>query len=102
MRPAAISLRIQPDGTSGIFGFTCPECSQEVNRPASERTVALLMAAGVEPTEAFDFGVREAELLQLPPEDLSTMPGAPAFTLDDVIAFHFLLEDDAVLAELAV
>ncbi len=94
-----ISLRLKADGSNGIYGFTCPSCSLEVNKSASRKTVALLIAAGVEPVEA-DFEAMEAELRALPAQDLSPNPAAPAFTMDDLISFHFLLLDDAALDEL--
>ena len=98
-----VSLRLEADGSNGVYGFTCPECSLEVNKPASRKTVALLIAAGVEPVETSfeaieaELGAYEAELAVLPAEDRSPLPEAPAFTLDDVITFHFLLEDGSAL-----
>ena len=35
----------------------------------------------------------------LPAEDRNPCPDAPAFTLDDVIDLHFLLQDQAWLAQ---
>jgi hypothetical protein len=81
----------RPDGPAS--GFTCPECRSEVSKPASRKTVALLLAAGVEPVDQ-----EEAEAPVLPSADRSPDPGAPAFTLDDVIGFHFQLGDDAAIA----
>ena len=92
-----ISLHLTPSGERGAYGFVCPECSVEVHKPANRRTVALLIAAGVEPLPLEDEVAQEPVLAF---EDLSPRPEATAFTLDDVIAFHFLLEDDAALAEL--
>src|SRR3712207_8608226 len=85
----AISMTLAPSGDHGEYAFTCPECMADVTKPASRRTAALLIAAGVEPSEMLE---------RTPPvpiafEDLSPTPDAAAFTLDDVIAFHFLLAD---------
>ena len=99
MGAGAISLSLGTDGERGAFAFTCPECRVEINRPASRKTVALLIAAGVEPSAAPD--LLESVDWSFPLEDQSPNPGAPAFTLDDLIGFHFLLEDDAALRELA-
>jgi predicted RNA-binding Zn-ribbon protein involved in translation (DUF1610 family) len=86
MGAAAISLFLETGGDRGAFAFVCPECSAEVSKPASRKTVALLLAAGVEPAPAV--------------EDRSPVPDAPSFTFDDLIRFHFLLEDDEALQEL--
>jgi hypothetical protein len=94
MGPAGISLELPSDGEHGVYGFTCPECLVEVSRPASRKTVALLLAAGVEPIE-----LDEAEVRMLPPQDRGPEPKAPAFTPDDLIGFHFLLQDDDAIAE---
>ena len=91
-----ISLHLTSSGERGAYGFVCPECSVEVSKPANRKTVALLLAAGVEPRPLYD----ELPEPELGYQDLSPTPDAKAFSLDDVIAFHFLLEDDTALAEL--
>jgi predicted RNA-binding Zn-ribbon protein involved in translation (DUF1610 family) len=98
MGAGAISLSLGTDGERGAFAFTCPECLVEVNRPASRKTVALLIAAGVEPAPIPD--LLESVDWSFPLEDQSPNPGAAAFSLDDLIGFHFLLEDDAAIADL--
>jgi hypothetical protein len=92
MGPAGISLELPTDADHGIYAFICPECQAEVSKPASRKTVALLLAAGVEPVEM-------DEVRMLPFDDRSPNPSAHAFTPDDLIGFHFLLEDDAAVAE---
>lgn len=94
MGPSGISLELPADADHGIYAFTCPECRAEVSKPASRKTVALLLAAGVEPIEAL-----EPETLVLPLADQAPDPTAPAFTLDDLIGFHFLLQDDFAVAD---
>ena len=91
----AISMTLAPTGDQGEYAFTCPVCMVDVTKPANRRTAALLIAAGVEPGELPE----PAPTPSMPFEDLSPTPEAPAFTLDDVIAFHFLLEDDVAIAE---
>jgi predicted RNA-binding Zn-ribbon protein involved in translation (DUF1610 family) len=93
-----ISLLLHASGDTGMFGFTCPECRAQIDRPATRKVAALLIAAGVEPFRMDE----DAETLapELPLEDLPPYPAAPPLTLDDAIAFHFLLEDDAWVAEL--
>lgn len=91
-----ISLLLHSSGDRGGFGFTCPECSSLVDRPANRKMIALLIAAGVEPVRMDEYS--EPPALSL--EDRCPDPAAAPFTLDDTIAFHFLLEDDVALAEL--
>ena len=94
----AISLRLDATGDHGEYGFVCPGCTDAVSKPANRKTIALLIAAGVEPvlTDAEDMIDRPV----LPLEDQGRDPAAPPLTLDDVIAFHFLLEDDDAISEL--
>jgi len=96
MAADAISLLLDPTGERGEYGFTCPECMADVTKPANRKAVALLIAAGVEPAPFQDDAVTEP-VLDL--EDLSPDPTAAPFTLDDLIAFHFLLEDEVALAD---
>ena len=93
LSPDEMSLFLASSGDRGSYSFTCPECSQDVDRPASRKIVALLVAAGVETMPM----PRETDL-DLPPEDRSPNPDAPPFTLDDLIELHFLLQDDLALA----
>ncbi len=92
LRPEELSLRVETD--EGRYGFTCPGCCAEVTGSADPRMVALLLAAGVEAESA-----QRAPEDALAPEDRSPRPDAAAFTLDDVIDLHFLLDDDAWLEE---
>jgi hypothetical protein len=96
MRSEAISLQVAPTGDEGNYAFTCPECLEEVSRRATRKTVALLVAAGVEIRPRED----APTAMILPAEDRAPMPDAPVFTLDDVIAFHYQLEDDRELSGL--
>lgn len=101
MRAPAISLRVAAGGHQGAYAFTCPECRFQVNRSANRKTVALLMAAGVDVERTEDVsGLLESAAHRLPIEDRSPKPDARAFTLDDVISFHFLLEDEEAIGEL--
>ena len=96
MKAEAISLELADDGEQGQYAFTCPECRADVTRPADRKVVALLLAVGVSTHEA---STAAAETPSLAPEDQDPAPHAPAFTLDDLIDLHFLLEDDAWLSE---
>ena len=92
MKAEAISLRLVGEGDRGHYTFACPECGTDVTRVADPKAVALLLAAGV--TEGAAPAAPE-----LPAEDRSPRPDGAAFTLDDLIDLHFLLDDDAWLAE---
>jgi hypothetical protein len=98
MSPEEISLEIAGDGERGQYAFTCPDCRADVTKPADRKVVALLLAAGVSTQDA-PAEATEEEGPSLPSEDRNPVPGAPAFTLDDIIDLHFLLDDDAWLAE---
>jgi hypothetical protein len=91
----SISLALHPTRDQGEYSFECSLCESIVTRPASRRTAALLIAAGIEPTEA---GIAAPEPT-LAYDDLSPDPTASPLSLDDVIAFHYLLEDDVALAD---
>jgi predicted RNA-binding Zn-ribbon protein involved in translation (DUF1610 family) len=97
LAPHEMSLQLHPSGDRGAYRFTCPECNSQVDRPASRKVTALLISAGVGPVPTDE----EAESLApvLPLEDRCPDPSAAPFTLDDLIAFHFLLEDDVAIAE---
>ena len=97
MKAEAISLEVAEDGEQGRYGFTCPDCRADVIKPADRKTVDLLLAIGVNTRELLD----EAEPPPLPAEDQNPCPDAPAFTMDDQIDLHFLLRDDAWLADLS-
>ena len=88
-----ISLEVAGDGERGRYAFACPDCGADIARAADRKVVGLLLAAGATSHDA------EAPAMELPAEDRNPCPGAPAFTLDDVIDLHFLLQEDAWLAE---
>lgn len=102
MGPEAISLSVRSSGREGSYRFNCPRCDDSVEKRADRKIVALLVSAGVdlEPrgaSEAGDtlFDQEPAETV----EPLERAAGGPAFTIDDVIEFHFLLEDERYLIE---
>jgi hypothetical protein len=97
MKAEAISLELFDDGEQGQYAFTCPDCSADVTRPADRKVVALLLAVGVNAHEAPAATAPDEPTLA--PEDQGPSPHAPAFTLDDLIDLHFLLEDDAWISE---
>jgi predicted RNA-binding Zn-ribbon protein involved in translation (DUF1610 family) len=98
MSAEAISLEVAGDADEGHYAFRCPDCGAEVVKPADRKVVALLRSAGVGTNGAPGAPLQE-EPPSLPLEDRNPRPDAPAFTLDDLIDLHFLLEDHAWLAE---
>ena len=77
-----ILLRIGSVKTTNTYGFSCPDCTEFVEKPADERIVRLLLSGGVMPI-----------LVHVPAEALETKQGPP-LNYDDVLAFHELLERD--------
>lgn len=98
MELSAITLSLDV----GVYAFICPECQVEVTKVASQTTLMLLTAAGVAPADSNPFADADLE----PPdeelafEDWAPDPQAPAFTLNDLIDFHFRLREDTELHEL--
>ena len=101
MGPESILLSVRANGREGSYRFTCPECEDAVEKRADRKIVALLVSAGVD----IDRGEEQPALLHPELFDLETTeprgpsPSAPTFTPDDVIEFHYLLEDDTYIRE---
>jgi hypothetical protein len=102
MGPEAISLSVRPSGREGSYRFTCPRCDDAVEKRADRKIVALLVSAGVDLEPRSDTEASETLFDQNagePLEPLERAEDGPAFTIDDVIEFHFLLEDEHYLKE---
>jgi hypothetical protein len=100
MGPTAISLEVTRGGREGTYRFTCPTCMDAVEKRADRKIVALLVSAGVDVAgRGTVTETRDPELDdELPFDDeipRDVIPSGPAFTIDDVIDFHFKLENDA-------
>jgi len=102
MGPESILLQVARGGREGSYRFTCPTCMGAVEKRADGKIVALLVSAGVdvaghatltETEELFDAGDEPAGDLREP------LPSGPPFTIDDVIDFHFRLQDDRYIHE---
>ena len=102
MGPEAISLSVRSSGREGSYRFTCPRCDDSVEKRADRKIVALLVSAGVD-LEPRSAGEASETLFDQEPvatmEALEHAMDGPAFTIDDVIEFHFLLEDEHHLEE---
>ena len=93
LNPDAVMVSVHQETGEGSYRFVCPKCTESVEKRADRRIVALLKSVGVGVAEAA--GEAEAPVGEPHPE---SPPGGPLFTTDDVINFHFMLEDDEALA----
>jgi len=76
---ASLQLRTL-DNADAFYVFECPACGLLVQRPADARAVRILLEEGVV--------VREDHI----PKEFFEVHDGPAFTVDDLIEFHRLLE----------
>jgi hypothetical protein len=76
-------VRVCGDDGSGTYVFRCPTCDLPVVRPADRPTIDLLVSSGC-----------RLEVWQVPSELVEPRPEGAAFTYDDIIDFHDLLESD--------
>jgi hypothetical protein len=100
MGPEAILLSVRQNGREGSYRFTCPNCADDVEKRADRKIVALLVSAGVDIDPGEELVSSQPELLyddELDPRGI--LPDGPAFSIDDVIEFHYLLEDDRRIQE---
>jgi hypothetical protein len=72
----------------GSYAFRCPACAMAVSKLADSAIVDLLVSSGV-----------RIELWDLPAE-LDEVHEGPAFTIDDLLEFHYLLQGDGWLQRL--
>jgi predicted RNA-binding Zn-ribbon protein involved in translation (DUF1610 family) len=99
MGPESILLQVIRGGREGTYRFTCPTCMDDVEKRADRKIVALLVSAGVD--VASRGATMTEELFDQEPlvDPRPPLPDAPAFTIDDLIDFHFTLQNDASLHE---
>ena len=74
-------VRLCEDTESGTYVFRCPSCSVPVVRPADRPTIDLLVSSGC-----------RLEVWSTPAELTEPRPAGDAFTHDDLIDFHDVLE----------
>jgi hypothetical protein len=98
MGPEAILLEVMRGAREGTYRFTCPTCMDDVEKRADRKIVALLVSAGVD--VASRGGITQE---MFDPDDYvdprPPLPDAPTFTIDDLIDFHFRLQDDSYIQE---
>lgn len=80
LTPDDIELRVCTHAPASFYQFVCPLCGDEVQKPADDRVVQLLISGGV-----------SATVWELP-DEVQEMHRGPAFTADDLLDFHLLLE----------
>ena len=97
MGPESILLSVLGGGAEGTYRFVCPVCTGAVEKRADRKIVALLVSAGVDVAD--QPAAAQQELDYGPPIE-ETPVDLPPFTIDDVIRFHFLLEDERFLRQL--
>ncbi len=106
MGPEAILLSVLQGGVEGTYKFVCPQCMDSVEKRADRKIVALLVSAGVDVDASRTPGAAEpghraqSELFDDEIASLERRPEGPPFTIDDVIRFHFQLQDDRFLEQL--
>jgi predicted RNA-binding Zn-ribbon protein involved in translation (DUF1610 family) len=83
-----IVLRIAASRSLTTYGFTCPTCSDFVEKQADDRVVRLLLSGGVIPVP-----------VHIPAEALEVHEGPP-LTYDDLLDFHLELQDDIYLSSI--
>lgn len=85
LTPADIELHADGGpGPGSFYAFGCPDCRQVVHKQADERVARLLMSAGV-------------TCITLPRDRRADLP---AFTYDDLLDLHALLNTDGWFDEL--
>lgn len=92
MGPESIVLNVDRFGEEGTYAFVCPVCMGDVEKQADRKIVALLVSAGVPMPGAVPVAPSVSAEWAVDP--------LPPLTLDDLIQFHYQLEDDTFLDEL--
>jgi hypothetical protein len=101
MGPEAILLSVRENGREGSYRFTCPTCADDVEKRADRKIVALLVSAGVDIDRDQAALMSDPELFddEVAVPSPEQAPDGPAFSADDVIEFHYLLEDDRYIED---
>lgn len=88
-----IALRIAVGGKGTSYTFECPQCTEQVRKPADSRVVQLLISGGVSPEvisdeqAAIEQNARDQHAVHSPRTPL------PPITYDDILEFHREIED---------
>lgn len=84
-----VSVLVCATTNDGSYAFRCPSCRVAVSKQAEQRIVDLLVSSGV-----------RLAVWELPAEMFEVHEGA-AFTHDDLLDFHYELQEDGWFARLA-
>jgi hypothetical protein len=98
MGPEAILLSVLEGGREGTYRFTCPTCMDDVEKRADRKIVALLVSAGVDVSTGRSLPDLQPEFENFIPSP-EEIPEGPPITADDLIEFHFLLQDDRYIQD---
>ena len=110
MGAASVLLVVETGTSEGTYRFVCPGCEETIEKRADRKVVMLLLSAGVEVREVSREVVNmdhpsvrgsQPSFEEVIEEDFPVPSEEPAFTLDDLIDFHFLLQQDDWFDELA-
>ena len=78
----AVTVRVCAADNNGSYAFRCPECGLAVAKPADHRVVDLLTSSGAR-IEVWDL-----------PGELGELHSGPVITFDDILAFHYAIQED--------
>jgi predicted RNA-binding Zn-ribbon protein involved in translation (DUF1610 family) len=86
LTPPDIALVVASHAPLSYYAFICPNCHDEVRKPADDHVVSLLISGGV-----------HATMWDVPAEALEPHPG-PRIDYDDLLDFALVLARDDLLA----
>ena len=84
-----IQVRVCSTTNEGAYLFACPDCQMAVTKPAEPRIVDLLVSSGV-----------RLSVWQLPAE-LAEPKAGPPISHNDLLEFHFELQQEGWLERMA-
>jgi hypothetical protein len=96
MQPDAILLAADGVHGWGTYQFVCPTCAIPVEKRADKKIVDLLRSVGVRHVSEEPAYLGGGQVV--PSRSAPELIDAPPLTYDDLLAFHFQLEDDPALA----
>jgi predicted RNA-binding Zn-ribbon protein involved in translation (DUF1610 family) len=77
-----VTVRVNSATNEGSYAFQCPECQLAVSKNAESRIIDLLVSSGVE------------LFVWTAPAELLEAHTGPVITYDDLLQFHYLIQED--------
>lgn len=77
-----VIVRVNSATNEGSYAFQCPECLMAVSKAAEPRIIDLLVSSGVE------------LFVWSPPAELFEPHDGPAICYDDLLQFHYTLQEE--------